>query len=181
MTSSEPGRRILLQQPSPDRQGRAGCITAGAIIGILAGIMVGLYVLPPVLRSIYGETRVAAGETYQGDGRTITVEAIGIASEPLGEPSPGMQRRDVSIRLRIANNKTWDATLADWTLEVAGIENWLPAAAATTNGQPGFTPPLGQVSIVELAFVVERPATDAADLRLEALHLANPRVRFALQ
>lgn len=181
VSASEPGRRVLLEQPSPDKQGRAGCIAAGAVIGVLVGIMVGLYALPPILRSIYGETKVAAGETFEGDGRVITVEAVGIASEPLGEASPGMQRSDVAIRLRITNNKTWDATLADWTLEVAGIENWLPAASAATDGEPGFAPPLGKTSTVELRFVVERPESDTRPLRLEALHLANPRVRFALE
>ncbi|WP_322819484.1 hypothetical protein [Tepidiforma sp.] len=181
MDRSQPGRRLVLQTPSPDRQGRTGCIAAGAIIGVLVGLMVGLYALPPILRSIYGETKVAAGQTFEGDGRIIAVEAVGIASEPLGQPSPGMQRHDVSLRLRITNNKTWDATLASWTLEVDGIENWIPAAEATTNGSPGFDPPLGQTSTVELHFIVQRPASETSPLRLEALHLATPRVRFALE
>lgn len=181
MNPSQPGRRVVLKTPSPDRQGRTGCIAAGAVVGVLVGLMVGLYALPPILKSIYGEKKVAAGEVFEGDGRIIAVEAVGIASEPLGEPSPGMQRADVALRLRITNNKTWDATLADWTLEIAGIENWIPAASATTDGQPGFAPPLGQTSTVELRFVVERPAGETAPLRLEALHLANPRVRFALE
>jgi hypothetical protein len=181
VTGSQPGRRVVLETPSPDRQGRTGCIAAGAIIGVLVGLMVGLYALPPILKSIYGEKKVAVGETFEGDGRIIAVEALGIASEPLGPSTPGMQRHDVSVRLRITNNKTWDATLADWTLEVDGIENWVPAAEATTNGSPGFNPPLGQVSTVELHFVVERPASETSPLRLVALHLATPRVRFALE
>lgn len=175
-----PQRRVVLEQPSPDRQGRTGCIAAGAIIGVLVGIMVGLYALPPILRSIYGEKKVAAGETYEGDGRRIAVEAIGVRSEPLDTPSPGMQRHDVFIALAITSNKTWDATLANWTLEVRGIENWLPAASASTDGQPGFDPPLGRATRVELHFIVERPAAETRPLELEALHLANPRVRFAL-
>lgn len=181
MDSSQPGRRLVLQNPSPDRQGRTGCIAAGAIIGVLAGLMIGLYALPPILKSIYGEAKVAAGQTFEGDGRIIAVEAVGIASEPLGQPSPGMQRHDVSLRLRITNNKTWDATLASWTLEVDGIQEWIPATEATTNGSPCFDPPLGQTSTVQLHFVVERPADVDAPLRLEALHLATPRVRFALE
>lgn len=182
MTQPEPARRVLLEQPSPDRQGRTGCIAAGAVIGVLVGLMIGLYALPPILRSIYGEEKVAAGNAYEGDGRTIAVQAISIPSEPLGEPSPGMVRTDVTVRLTITSSKTWDATLADWTLEVRGIENWLPAAAATTDGQPGFTPSLGRTSTVDLHFVVERPLARAdSPLELEALHLANPRVRFALQ
>ncbi len=182
MSQPEPARRVLLEQPSPDKQGRTGCIAAGAVIGVLVGLMVGLYALPPILRSIYGEEKIPAGAVYEGDGRTIAVVAASIPSEPLGEPSPGMVRSDVTVRLTITSNKTWDATLADWTLEVRGIENWLPAGSATTDDEPGFAPPLGRTSTVDLHFVVERPIARAHEpLELEALHLANPRVRFALQ
>lgn len=153
----------------------------GAVLGILVGIMVGLYGLPALLQSLYGERRVAAGEVYEGDGRVIAVEAVGFASEPLGDASPGMQRHDVSLRLVITSNKTWRATLADWTLEVYGIETWIPAASATTDGAPGFAPPLGRTSTVVLNFIVERPAGAGGQPRLVALHLGDPRVRFALE
>jgi len=173
--------RRRLEQPSAEHERRTGCIVSGAVIGVLVGLMVGLYALPPILKGIYGETKVAAGETYTGDARVIRVESAGRASDPLGNPSPGMRREDVFVELTIRSNKTWDVELASFTLEVAGIEDWITPAGATTGGQPGLTIPLAEEVRVQFHFIVEVPEGDDASLLAEALHLANPRVRFALQ
>ena len=92
-----------------------------------------------------------------------------------------MRREDVFVELTIRSNKTWDVELASFTLEVAGIEDWIKPAGATTGGQPGLTIPLAEEVRVQFHFIVEVPEGDDASLLAEALHLANPRVRFALQ
>lgn len=143
--------------------------------------MVGIYALPPILRNIYGETRVAADEFYRGDARIIRVQSAGRASEPLGDPSPGMRREDFFVQLTIRSNKTWAVAVTDFTLEVEGVKDWIKAAQATTGGEPGLNIPFGEEVTVELHFIAEVPAGSSATLAAEALHLADPRVRFALQ
>lgn len=174
-------RRRVLDQPSPEKEGRAGCLTVGAILGVIVGIMVGLYALPPILKGLYGEKRIDAGETYRGDAKVITVTEVGRPSAPLGEvSSPDLRRDDIFVAVTMASNKTWAPELGDWTIEVEDVEDWIEAVDATTDGAPGLRAPLGEEVVVELHFVVERPR-EAGQLELVALHLAEPRVRFALE
>jgi hypothetical protein len=179
VTQQPPRRR--LEQPSAEKERRTGCLVTGAILGVLVGIMVGLYALPPILRDIYGETKVAADEFYRGDARLIRVDSAGRASDPLGDPSPGMRREDFFVELTVRSNKTWSLVVTDFTLELEGVEDWVKASEATTNGQAGLVIPLAEEVKVQLHFVVEVPRESTATLLAEALHLANPRVRFALQ
>ncbi len=179
VTQQPPRRR--LEQPSAEKERRTGCLVTGAVLGVLVGIMVGIYALPPILRNIYGETKVAADEFYRGDARIIRVSSAGRASGPLGEPSPGMRREDYFVELTIRSNKTWSLLVTDFTLELEGVKDWVKAAEATTDGAPGLTIPLGEEVTVQLHFIVEVPRDSTATLLAEALHLADPRVRFALQ
>lgn len=168
---SETPRRVVLEKPE-DKQDRTGCLAVGAILGIVVGIMVGMYALPPILKSIYGEKEVAAGLAWEGDGRSFEV----VSTEVL--PASG-DTHLVLVTLNIRSNKTWDATLDDWTLEVEHLDDWQQAASATSNGVPGFDVPLARDVLVVLAFDIEPPESD--EFVIEALHLANPRLRFELQ
>jgi hypothetical protein len=179
VTQQPPRRR--LEQASPEKERRTGCLVTGAVLGVLVGIMVGIYALPPILRNIYGETKVAADEFYRGDARIIRVTSAGRASEPLGDPSPGTRREDFFVELTVRSNKTWAIVVTDFTLELEGVKDWIKAAEATTNGEPGLNIPLGEEVTVQLHFIVEVPTASSVSLAAEALHLANPRVRFALQ
>ena len=179
VTQQPPRRR--LEQPSAEKERRTGCVVTGAVLGVLVGIMVGIYALPPILRNIYGETKVAADEFYRGDARLIRVASAGRTSEPLGDPSPGMRRQDFFVQLTIRSNKTWSLVVTDFTLELEGVKDWIKAAGATTNGEPGLNIPLAEEVSVQLHFIVEVPTGSSATLAAAALHLSNPRVRFALQ
>ena len=178
--TQQPARRRL-QQPSAEKERRSGCLITGAVLGVLVGIMVGLYALPPILRNIYGETRVAFGEVYRGDGKVISLDSAVRAPDPVGEPSPGMRREDFFVDLTIRSNKTWDPLVTDFTIEIEGVKDWIKAASATTNDAPGLFLPLGEEVNVRLHFVVEVPAASTASLAAEAVHLSDPRLRFALQ
>jgi hypothetical protein len=159
-------RRVVLEK-AETKQDRTGCLAIGAILGVVVGIMVGIYALPPILRGIYGETTVEANTSYEGDGRSIRV--VGweiIAADPF----------DVRVTVDIRSNKSWDISLDDWTLEVEGIGDWQKAASATTNGEPGHTIPLGENVRLTLQFLVEGAGPELP--MIEALHLANPRLKF---
>ncbi|HMO54290.1 MAG TPA: hypothetical protein PJ994_07285 [Tepidiformaceae bacterium] len=159
-------RRVVLEK-AEEKQDRTGRLAIGAILGVVAGIMIGIYALPPILRGFYGETTVEANTTYEGDGRTIRV--VGwevIAEDPF----------DVRVTVDIRSNKSWDISLADWTLEVEGIKEWQRAASAESNGQPGHAIPLAEDVRLSLQFLVEGSGTEIPTM--EALHLANPRLKF---
>ena len=69
---SESPRRVVIEKPD-EKQDRTGCLAVGAILGIVVGIMVGMYALPPILKDIYGESTVEANTTFEGDGRSKPV------------------------------------------------------------------------------------------------------------
>ena len=163
---SESPRRVVIEKPD-EKQDRTGCLAVGAILGIVVGIMVGMYALPPILKDIYGESTVEANTTFEGDGRSIRVVGWEILStDPL----------DVRVTVDIRSNKTWDVSLDDWTLEVEGIDDWQKATAATSNGDPGHNIPLARDVRLSLQFLVEHSGSEPPTF--EALHLANPRLKF---
>jgi len=137
----------------------------GGVLGIIAGVMVALYALPPILRSFYGEEKIAYGAVYSADGRRIEVAAI-------------EQELDLIIlRLTVRSNQLWSTTEEDWQLEVSGIDDWLPALPPDPSvPETSFELELAAERTLVLRFAA--PGIDVADAA--ELHLANPRVAFAL-
>lgn len=173
---TEPTRRKL-EQPSAEQAKRSGCLTWGAVLGVLVGIMVGVYALPPILKHYYGEKVVAAGETYEGSfGTRIKVESLGMASDPLGEAAPGMRRFDffASVALTLSQNRTLTPEL--FTLEFEELDDW--QRAATIDSEPDLYVPEFTETTIGLHFIVELPVAEAEDLTPKALHLSDPRVKF---
>lgn len=137
----------------------------GAVLGILVGVMFALYGLPPILRAIYGPETVAAGETYQGDAKSLTVTSL--------EQTGGEYR----VELQARTNRTWEVTPETWQLEVEGRDEWVPALAPDS-GQPetAFDFELGEERTLLLRFPVPEDGGEP-----QVLHLDDPRVRFELQ
>ena len=143
-----------------------GCMAWGGVLGILVGIMVALYAMPPILRSIYGPERVDYQQTYEADAKRATVESV-------------TREGDLFlVTLSFRTNKTFDPSAEDWRLEATTQEDWieaLPADGAISETSLEFE--LGCERTLQLRF----PAPPSADAEPVALHLAEPRVRFALQ
>lgn len=177
---SEPVRRRI-EQPSAEKQKRSGCITWGAVLGVLAGIMVGVYVLPPVLRHYYGEKTIHAGETYHSDGKTVRVTSFGSPIDFPAKPRPGNLLREYYASLTASSDVAWAPVSADFTLEFEEIDRHQPAEFPEGFSFAGVPAGVGPTSIL-LRFVVELPADDFPEtLTPVALHLRNPRVRFELR
>jgi hypothetical protein len=177
---TEPVRRRL-EQPSAEKQKRSGCITWGAVLGVLAGIMVGMYVLPPVLRHYYGEKTIHAGGTYHSGGKTVRVTSFGSPTDVAAEPRPGNLLREFYASLAAYSDVAWAPTSADFTLEFEEIDRHQPAEFPEGFSFAGIPAGAGPTSIV-LRFVVELPADDFPEtLTPIVLHLKNPRVRFELR
>jgi hypothetical protein len=159
-----PRRRRL--QTEEKRNLPIGCMAWGGVLGILVGIMFALYAMPPILRSIYGPEKVASGETYNADAKQITVVDV---------------TRDGDlflVTLDFRTNKTFETEPADWKLEVATQDDWLealPPDSAQPDTSLDFE--LGR----ERTLVLRFNAPERVDAEPVALHLADPRVRFALQ
>ena len=177
---SQPVRRRI-EQPSEETGKRNTVLVWGAVLGVLAGIMVGVYALPPILRHYYGETKVAADEFYSGDGKLIKVVNIGQASEPLGEAAAGMRREDFFVSITVVSKTDWAPRATLFSLEFTDVNDWEQAADATVDGQPLTTIRAGAETTVALHFIVELPKEGFPDLKPAALHLSDPRVRFEIK
>lgn len=173
--------RRRIEQPSEDRAKRSGCLIWGGVLGVLVGIMVGVYALPPILRHYYGETKVAADEFYRGEGKVIRISTLGQSSEPLGEARQGMQREDWFVTIVVVSQDRWQPKVSDFSLEFNEIGQWQQATDATSGGLPFEAVEPGSENQVELHFVAEFLPKDADSLTPKALHLSEPRVRFAIE
>jgi len=175
---TEPVRRRI-EQPSEDQQKRSGCLMWGGVLGVLVGIMVGVYALPPILRHYYGEEKVAAGESYRGDGKVIRIDSLGQAPEPLGEAASGMRRFDFFVALVVTTEDEWRPKPTDFSLAFKELDDWKRASDAPSEERL-LAPPGGQGSF-QLHFIVEVPRDETEQLTPEALHLSDPRVRFDIE
>jgi hypothetical protein len=158
-------RRLQTGQPGGS-EGRSGCLMLGALLGVIAGIMVGLYALPPILKSIYGVESVARFDTYSGNGKHIRVLAV--QSPPTSAVSPD----SIVVTLSVAADERWETSAEKWRLELADGERLeglivAPEPAVFEAGVPG-------------QLVLRFPLLPGHEPVPEYLHLGGPRVRFEL-
>lgn len=172
--------RRRIEQPSEDAGKRNTVLLWGAVLGVIVGLMVGVYALPPILRHYYGETKVAADEFYSGDGKLIRVVTLGQASEPLGEAAAGNRREDFFVTITVVSKAAWSPPATDFSLEFGAVHDWVQATEATVDGERLETIQPGVETNVSLHFVVDLPAETFPELKAKALHLSDPRVRFAI-
>jgi len=177
---TQPVRRRI-EEPTEDQKKRSGCLVWGGVLGVLVGIMVGVYALPPILRHYYGETKVATDEFYRGDGKAIRVTTLGQASEPLGEVAAGMKREDFFVTVVAVSEKEWQPKATDFSLELRELGTWRQASEASVDGKPLVRVPPATETEIQLHFVVEYLPAEAEKLTPKALHLSDPRVRFDLE
>jgi len=148
-----------------DTSGRTGCVILGAVLGVVAGALFAFYGLPPILRSFYGETKVAYGETYTGDAKEIRVELV--------EAGGGQVR----VTLAVLTNKTWEPNPAAFRLELSTGGDWIEAAAPEPSiPETSFDFDLGVSRTLVLVFPL--PAGSSASPK--ALHLSDPLVSLSL-
>lgn len=134
-----------------------------AILGILVGIPAGLFGIPAAVDVFFGETDVAPGEVWRGDGL-----AISVASVVTGEgPRPAAT---VALRVRAEEART---------LEVEGVELELDGGERIPLDWPdGLDPPRFEAGADEtLALAFPLPDGGAAP---RVLRLPDPGARFEL-
>jgi hypothetical protein len=183
-TAAPQVRRRVSSEPSEQNKGRGGCLLTGAILGIIVGATFAFYGLPPILKHFYGEQHIAIGQTYTGDAKVVSVQDIAPRDV---QPNSGQQTiRATVVRITVTTNKTWEPKPSDFSLEYEHGTDWVPAIAlnfASLSGPDSSSPPvlfgqrqLGNETHIDVAF----PVADSSRGAPEYLHLADPRVRFAL-
>lgn len=159
-----PVRRRLEPPPDPSKEGRTGCMAWGAVLGVLVGIMLAIYALPPILKSIYGTEQVAAGEALEDGG--LTLRATGVREVESGPAGA------VEVTLEGSSVEGWDDRGREWTLELSGGERLPVLRDSVTTLRAAGEP-------AEFVLTFPRlPTQTAAPLYL---HLSSPRVRFDLE
>jgi hypothetical protein len=162
--TSESPRRRPLESRKQNTEGRNGCIITGAVLGIIFGATFAFYGLPPILRSIYGEEKVAVGQAYDDGSKTIQVEYVRVEPER------------VSVGLRVLITESWPVNNSTFSLELSERDEWVqarPPAADRPETSLGLR--IGEEREVVLVFDVAPGDGDP-----DALHVSGPRIRFAL-
>ncbi len=164
---SQPTRRRVLSQPGKEKvEGRTGCIVTGAVLGVIFGIMFALYALPPILRSIYGEDVVEAGERYETNDRQIGILAW--------ERTTGTDAIEVRMVVRVEEG--WATEPSDWLLVLEGgalVEPRGPRAE-----RPETSMEFGALETRE--FVLVFPLAPGQSAEPDYVRLSRPKVRFKL-
>ena len=153
----------------------------GGILGVLVGLMVGIYALPPILKHYYGEKTVAAGQTWSGEGRTIRVGAVLPAIDFVDPPDPGKKRWDFYASVYITTEAPWSTDVGHWSLEVSDIDDWQVATDTATGATGRIEVPPGQQFELPLRFIVQVDEDFEGRPTPEALHLSDPRLKFELE
>ncbi|MEP6871921.1 MAG: hypothetical protein ABI939_08745 [Anaerolineaceae bacterium] len=141
------------------------------------GATFAFYGLPPILRHFYGETKVASDEFYEGDAKIIRVLRVeSVRPDPPDGPAATVPL-SYYVTISVITAKTWAASASDFSLELSGGGDWVPGIAYTGANADGAIP-LKLLEEAEVTIRFPRPIEASAVPRY--LHLANPRVRFAL-
>lgn len=133
-----------------------------AILGILVGIPAGLFGIPAAVDVFFGETDVAPGAVWRGDGLAISVESVVVGEGP---------RRAATVVLRVRVEEAR-------TIESEGVELELADGARVPLGPDGLEPPRLDAGADEtIALTFPLPDGGAAP---RVLRLPDPGVRFEL-
>jgi hypothetical protein len=68
--------RVRIEEPQEDTSGRTGCLTIGAVLGIVAGTLFVLFGAGPLLNFLFPTDTIPVGESYHDDKLTMRVTRI---------------------------------------------------------------------------------------------------------
>lgn len=168
--------RRRLKETEPSEPAGRGCLVAGAILGVVAGVVLGLLGLPPLLNALFGGEPVAFDETYEGDGRVISILSLERGPDVL-RGLPGGETAGVAIRLSVTARRTWEVEPRFFQLELTSGGRWIDAAApveAIPETSLEFV--LGQTRELLLQF----PVPPGREGEPKYLHLSDPNIKFEL-
>lgn len=69
-------RRVIRELPAAERSSRRTAWWIGGLLGVLVGVGVALFVVPPLMGRYFGTADVGLGEDFRRDGATLTLMAF---------------------------------------------------------------------------------------------------------
>lgn len=165
-------RRLDVKDPA-ETAGRTGCLALGAVLGIVAGVVVALFVMPRVFDHYFGVSDIFRGETYDNDGKIVVLESVTRIPDAQGREYPGQ----FEAVFRITARKAWPLQASDWELELTTGDKLAALAPDPALSDTSLALPLGD----ERRVVVRFPGTERRDARPEIVRLHLPKVRFHLE
>jgi hypothetical protein len=84
---------------------RRGCLVTGAILGVLAGLIVGLFVVPPLVNHYFADNPIQPGQPYKAENAEITLQKV------------SMVREIVEVELTIDAYSDWKPVHTDFTIK----------------------------------------------------------------
>jgi hypothetical protein len=151
----------------------------GGVLGVLVGIMVGIYALPPILKHYYGETVVEAAEPVTRDGKRLSLESFNVTEHLNQTAVPFQTDFHVYSSFLVVSEEEWMPGVELFTLEIDGVEKWQAATrvAIPADVQDRILANTPTKLIVEFDIsLAEEDAPEA--FGPEAIHLSEPRIKF---
>lgn len=176
--TDDPSRAVRRRVPGSqsDEPAGRGCLVAGAILGIAAGVILGLLALPPLLSSLFSGEPIPFDQTYEGDGRVIAIVSMEHGPDVL-RGLPDGQTAGTAIRLAVTSRKSWEIEPRFFQLELFTGGRWIDAAAPVdTIPETSLHFEIGQTRELLLQFPI--PPKREGEPRY--LHLSDPNIKFLL-
>ena len=176
MTDPQRTVRRRLEKPETGEPAGRGCLIVGGILGVVAGVVLGLLGLPPLLNALFSGEPVGFDETYEGNGRVITILSLERGPDVL-RGLPGGETAGVAIRLSVTARRTWEVEPRFFQLELTTGGRWVDAAPPVDAlPETSLDFPLGESRELLLQFPI--PPGREGDPKY--LHLSDPNIKFEL-
>ena len=155
-------RRVLQEEEKPEDPQRQGCMRLAMFLGIGAGVVAAVFILPWALDFFFQPEEVGVGEVFEHEGLRVEVLSVRMTEASQWE-----------LVLRASRHEAWEAGPHDFALHFPGdfnsalVSEESPARQVPGNGEP-----------VELVLTFGSVA--GTEEPPEELRLDNPQVNFAL-
>tara|TARA_B110000014_G_scaffold183601_1_gene132678 strand:+ start:1506 stop:1994 length:489 start_codon:yes stop_codon:yes gene_type:complete len=106
----KPNRKRLSIDQDAAPGNRRGCLVTGAILGVLAGFIVGLFVIPPLINRYFADNPIQPGQPYEAENAVITLQKVSVVGEIL------------EVELIIDAFSDWKPVHTDFTIKFSDDE-----------------------------------------------------------
>jgi hypothetical protein len=177
VTEAPGARRRRIDGTTQEKDaGRSGCLWLGGVLGVVAGVLFAFFAMPPLLDVLFPPEHVAVGETFDHEGRVVTVRELRAIDVTLVDPA-GAQRWRVIVELTA--ERSWTLEFDTFQLRLDSGDEVKTAAFETKDLTPegsndGLRLPLGEPALITLQFIAPDDSPPAK------LILDEPQVEFDL-
>lgn len=161
-------------RPQPD-PARTGCLWAGGVLGVIAGIVVTFLAVPSILNFLFPSKTIELGETFENDKlelRIVDVLRDEIEKEPASDAA-------YVVRIQVEAQSSWSPRFDNFVLVLSDeteIRSQPRLRRAPLERQPTSAEVPQGSSLLELSFSNGEPSLAEPD----SLHLEEPAVKFKL-